>query len=246
MADIARTIIEAAARHLGALESGVSLTDDEAQDGLRALAGMMGVWGVNGLQMFAENLVTHTLVAGTPSYTIGPAATGADIVAQRPTGYSGFRGAWIRDTGNIDRAIRRIVPYKQYEDIWAKVTQAPYADILALDPGTTISTIHLYPTPSEGNTLRMLYVALIEFTALNDAFELPPGYQEAIEYNLAIRLGPQFELEASRDVRDLALESKKAIERPNAVARIGKRVTDVPRMPGTSRGRYEITSDEWR
>lgn len=242
MADKARTIIEAAAKHLGALESGASLTDDEAQDGLRALAGMLGVWGVEGLSMYAETLITHTMVAGTASYTIG---SGATIDAGRPTGLAGIRGAWIRDSLNVDRQIRRLVPYKRYEDIWVKETQGPYVDILAIDPGTTTSTIHLYPTPSTGNTLRMLYLALITFTALNDSFDLPPGYQEAIEYNLSLRLAPQFELEASPDLRFLARESKKAIERVQSAARIGKLATDVPRMPGSVVGAYEIASDEW-
>ena len=242
MTDTALTIIETSARHLGALESGASLTDNEAQSGLRALNGMLDLWGIEGLPMYGENLTTHTLVSGTASYTIG---SGATIDAARPTGLAGIRGAWVRDSNNIDRRIRNLWTYKRYQDIGVKATQGPYADILAIDPGVTTSTIYLYPTPDTGNTLRLLYDALITFAALTTSFSLPPGYQEAIEYNLALRLAPQFELEASPDVRYMARESKKAIERVNAVARIAKRTSDVPSMPGMRRGGYEIKSDEW-
>ncbi len=242
MADTALTIIEAAAKHLGVLETGASLTGAESQDGLRALSGMMGVWAIDGLPMYGETLTTHTLVAATASYTIGP--SGADITAARPTGLSGIQGAWVRDSGNADRRIRKLWSYKRYQDIRVKTTQGPYADVLAIDPGVATSTIYLYPTPSAGNTLRLLYEALISFTALSDSFSLPPGSQEAIEYNLALRLAPSYGMKASPDLRHLASEAKKAIERVNAAARIGARKTDVPRMPGTGGG-YEITSDEW-
>ena len=82
MTDTALTIIEAAMRHLGALETGASATADEAQDGLRALSGMLDFWAVEGLPLYGNTLTTHTLVVGTPDYTIGP--SGAAITAARP------------------------------------------------------------------------------------------------------------------------------------------------------------------
>lgn len=246
MTDTALTIIEAAAKHLGVLATGEAMPGDESQDGLRALTGMLGVWVADGLPMYGETLTTHTLVAGTPDYTIGP--SGADITAARPTGLSGIRGAWVRDSGGIDRRIRNLWSYKRYQDIGVKTIQGPYANVLAIDAGATTSTVYIYPTPSGGNTLRLLYEALISFTALGDSFSLPPGYQEAIEYNLALRLAVDYEKTASKEVKDLAKSSKEAIERVNAAGRIEARRTDVPRMPGSYIGidsGYEITSDEW-
>ncbi len=238
MADTALTIIERAVKHLGALESGASLTDDEAQDGLTSLNAMLEGWAVEGLPLFGETLSTHTLVAGTPDYTIG---SGATIDAARPTGLFAIRGAWIRDSGGIDRPIDNLISFARYQNKVIKTTTSPYAYYLALVVGAITSTIYLYPTPSTGNTLRLQYDALISFATLNTTFALPPGYRRAIEFNLAIELAPMFELQASGDLYRLAREAKRPIEATNAAGRVALRTSDVPRV--NTGQRYDVYSD---
>lgn len=238
MADTALTIIERAVKHLGALESGASLTDDEAQDGLTSLNAMLESWAVEGLPLFGETLTTHTLTSGIPNYTIG---SGATIDAARPTGLSAIRGAWIRDSNNIDRRIENLISFTRYQNKVLKNTTSPYAYYLALVVGAVTSEIFLYPTPSAANSLRLQYDALISFATLNTTFALPPGYRRAIEFNLALELAPMFELQASGDLYRLARDAKRSLEAINAAGRVALRTTDVPRQHTGQR--YDVYSD---
>ena len=50
---------------------------------------------------------------------------------------------------------------------------------------------------------------------MTDEVNLPPGYDDALAYNLAVRVGPEYERPAPPDVKTTAIMSKKLLKRTN-------------------------------
>jgi len=245
MADTALTVIEAAARHLGKLESGGSLTSDEANDGLRVLNGMLETWANDGLPIHGTTLTSHTLVASTGSYTIG--AAGADITATRPIR---ILEAFIRDSSGFDRKLR-VLPIEEYDRLVDKDTESSYPRRLYYDPTWDDGTIYLWPVPDTAYTLFVRYEnQLGPFSATTTSFSLPPGYQEAIEFNLAVRLAPQYQVEVPEITYQIAEESLAAIKSVNQAGRVPRLRSDAPRLRGARGlsgryGAYDVESDSY-
>ncbi len=50
---------------------------------------------------------------------------------------------------------------------------------------------------------------------MNDTLDLPPGYERALKYNLAVEIAPEYEREASSTVKDIAKTSYGVVVRTN-------------------------------
>jgi hypothetical protein len=87
MADqTAQELIKAALRVIGVVATGETPTNAELQDGLEAMKIMFRQWAAKGLMVYVSTIDTHTLTAGTKSYTIG---SGATINTGRPVSING-------------------------------------------------------------------------------------------------------------------------------------------------------------
>ena len=80
-------------------------------------------------------------------------------------------------------------------------------------PEYPLGKVILYPPPLSGLTL-YLYSAkpFTAFVELNESVSFPPGYQEAIEFNLAVRIAPDFGKSVPQDVLAFANNFKSAIK----------------------------------
>src|SRR5688572_5418628 len=74
-------LIQSAARLAGILESGETMTADEANDGLSTLNDVIENWATGTLSVWQSANQAFTLVPGQSTYTIG---AGADFVTTRP------------------------------------------------------------------------------------------------------------------------------------------------------------------
>jgi hypothetical protein len=75
---------------------------------------------------------------------------------------------------------------------------------------------------------------LQSFAAITDELDLPPGYQRAIEYNLAVEYGPEFGVDIPNTVRQIAESSRRNLKRINSPSPIMR-----------SEAGY-MTRDRWR
>jgi hypothetical protein len=108
-------------------------------------------------------------------------------------------------------------------------------DWLYYEPSYPLGRIFMYPVPSGGQLHITTWTPLTSFAASDDV-ALPPGYQEAITYQLAARLAPEYGVQVPPAVAMLAKAAKADIKRVN----FRQPVMDTGLMDGR---RYDIKAD---
>jgi hypothetical protein len=95
-------------------------------------------------------------------------------------------------------------------------TKATYA------PHVPLGTFEVWPIPSVDPGDVVLYVPtpLDAAASLDTDYTLAPGYEEAVRYNLAVRLAPIFGRQLDPLIVQLALNAKGQVKRANEVAHV--------------------------
>lgn len=201
-------LIAATMRTLGVLATGESPTSEEATEGLAALNRMLDSWSTEGLLVFAiTEEAPLTLTGGDATYTLGAAG---DITTRPIT----IEKALIRD-GSTDYPIR-LLSLDEYARIPDKSVRSTHPDRLYDDGGYPQRTLTLYPVPASAVSL-ILWTkrALSQIATQGTSLSLPPGYERALVYNLAIDLAPEYGKPLREDVASIAVGSKADIKRAN-------------------------------
>jgi hypothetical protein len=202
----ARDIIEAALRKIHVVGVGQSLSGSEAVDALQTLNAMLDSWSVQGNLVFAETIETFNLT-GAASYTIG---SGATFNTSRPVDIA---SAYV-SSGDTDYPLDNY-DWSQYSNITDK-SASGIPSIFYYNAGFPTATIYLYPVPSGVSTITLhSFKPLSSIANLNAEVVLPPSYERAMVYNLAVEIAPEYEKEASPSVKAIANESKKAVMTAN-------------------------------
>jgi len=210
-----QTVINRSLRLLGVLASGESPTTNETADALSALNAMLDGWMNDKLMTYSLVNITVPLVANTASYTIG--ASGATVTATSPVS---IESAYVRHN-NIDYAIE-LIDDKQYNSIVQKNSTSDIPEYLWFNGTNPNATITVYPVPNEVNNLYLsVWTPYAAFAAATDTFAMPNGYEDAVAYNLAIRLSPEFpSIPLNPAVVEIAKQSLASIKRINRVPMI--------------------------
>lgn len=207
-----RDLITASLKLLGALAPGESLEASEASDGLAAANRMLDSWSNESLVIFDKVREEFVLTAGKQSYTMG---TGGDFNTSRPMA---IEEALLRVTTvtPIIELPMDVLTVEEWELIRIKALQSTYPLYLYAEPSYPLATINIYPNPTAANSV-VLYSRkpLSQIATLDTALSLPQGYEEALTYNLAIRLAPEYGRAVPDVVGGIAAESKAAIKRTN-------------------------------
>lgn len=207
-------IITRAMRLIGVLSQGETPSAQESSDCLFALNGLMGSLGNSPLMIFARTNESLPLVANTASYTVGPSG---GLVTDRPIEV--LESSNIIYQGVTYPVVKWTLP--DYQQITVTNTGGiPTGFYAQMDmPNITLT---FWPVPSEAMTFNMWSDKQItEFTSLTQQLVMPPGYDRALAFILAVEIAPEFEVEPTRNVLTLCAQSRKMIKRTN---------TEVPRL----------------
>lgn len=201
----ARDIIVKAMQKVGILFKTEQPSADEVNDGLDSLNAMLSSWSNDSLNCVARVLESFTLSAGVSSYSIG---AGQTFDTQRPVFIveSHVRISTVDYplTGVPDEVYQSDIPFKSQQGIpqfYNYSNAYPYG------------TIRLYPVPSTDYTLFILSEKEITQFSLDDTVNLPPGWEMALIYNLAMILAPEYGQQADPVTVQIAADSKSAIRR---------------------------------
>jgi hypothetical protein len=182
-------IITTSMRRINAIPPGENPTADEADAALRSLNAMVDSWLTERLMLYAV-VRREFFPPPQPAYTVGP---GADIDIPRPV--------------RIDRfgVILLTNPMRPLELPMNKITEAEWRRIPVKDVPSSVPrdvwddngfpwrTLSLWPQPML-NIGIVLYMwgQLTQFQDLATDYQFPPGYQDALEFSLPLRLSLEF------------------------------------------------------
>jgi len=235
---LALDIIKRALRLLGVVAAGESPGDEETEDGLIALNSMIDSWTAQGLPCYQQINNTFPTTAGKSYYTIGP-DTSADFNTTRPMQITSA----VYRSGITDYVLEQMTN-RQYQGIADKATASTHPHYFMYTPAQPFGIVYLYPVPvSTGSITISQLKQLARFVTLEDVVNVPPGYKEAMTYNLAVELAPEYGKEASNTVQNKAIESLAQIKRNNIVVEKLSMGADVLCLG--ARNRYNIYTDWW-
>jgi len=169
---------------------------------------MLDAWNTDRLNIFTVGQGTYALTGAVQKYAIGPTA-GAPFNVNRPVLIQSAAivvpGTTIRERMDIYTSAR-----------WAAIKELGLTGVLPdklyCDYAAPNANLYVHPIPSGTPTIEIYsWSALAAFVTLQDLIAFPPGYIEAIIYNLAIKLAPEYGQQADQLVIVTAQSSKQAM-----------------------------------
>jgi hypothetical protein len=212
MAYTAQTVIDQSAKLIGVLASGMSLATEEYTDCLEKLNTLIESWDAEYLNIFAMDRASWPLAANrTTPYTLGPSA--ADWNGPRPVS---IRAANVVTTGGVTSALK-LITAEEWSAVLEKGAVSKMPKALYCDFAYPILNIYLTPWSSQASALELFtWEKLTTYATIATAFDLPPSYQRALEFNLALDIAGMFGKVPGQDLVMLAQQSKEVIRGLNA------------------------------
>jgi len=187
------------------------------QDALEEINRLIGSLDCDRLFIYSRETWQFPLT-GAKMYTIGFSAD-PNVVPD----FNAPRPQWIEAAnviGNTSPAVR--YPLSIVDDLaWAGVRVQDNAnsipELLYNDRAYPLSTLYLYGQPVAGYVLELfVWHQVPQFLTPDDQVLLPPGYEDALVLNLAVRLAPHFQRTLDQNVREDARISLMRLESINA------------------------------
>ena len=234
-------LISLALKDAGVLGVGQVPLAEDSNDSLARLNMMVSQW--NRRRWLVFNLVDSYLqCTGAQSYTVGP---GGDFNIARP---ASVNAAFMRmqpgpngqpGPSSVDYNLEMIDAREDWNKIQVKGISS-FSYYCFYDSGYPLGRVYFWPVPQSIYEIHITTMAPIsQFTALNQAINLPPEYYEALLYNLMQRLRVGYRLPPDEEINGLARAALQTIRTSN---------TQVPRLSVPNdlkgRGKYNIYSDQ--
>jgi hypothetical protein len=179
------------------------------------LQAMINAWATMRLTIYFVTRSIHTLVTGQQDYTIG---TGGDFDQARPIW---VQGVSIISNNNPSQPLELPIEVLSTQEwqltVPIKRVFSALPTKVYYDNDFPLATFSYWPIPNVTTLQTVLYLpqALTGFAAIDTSYTFPPGYEEAIVYDLARRMAPEWQRPTNQDVVVLATESMARIKRAN-------------------------------
>mgnify|MGYP001559163218 CR=1 FL=1 len=204
---IVSSLIKASLRKIGALSVGEDIAGGVSDDLLQALQVMLRSWAQKRILVYASKKESFSTVPGQSLYTWG---SGGNITTARP---HQIIFAFIRDANGTDIYIES-VSEGRYNNISTKTTSGRPL-WLFYHPEYPLGNLYFYPTPSVAETVWINslkpFTETSSFENVDQTIAFPPNYEEALIYNLAIRIAPEMGISVSAELMSIADRSYSAL-----------------------------------
>lgn len=216
MSSTGRDLVSAALRLIGAVASGETPAAAEATDGLSALNLMIDSWSNESLLIPNKVREVFALTPSQQTYTMG---TGGNFATSRPLRIEEALIQFSSVTPLLELPMK-ILNQEQYSGVLIKTLTSTFPLYLFPDYAAPLVNLNFWPVPNTANSVVLYsWKPLADLTTLDTATSLPPGYERALKYNLAVEIAPEYGKIIPDAVAAIAVESKAAIKRMNASPR---------------------------
>ena len=212
MATTPQNVINSALIILGVIFPGQTPSTSMSNDALTRLNEMLASWSSDRLFVYGILRNTYNLTSGTNVYTLGPAGT---FSGTRPL--SIVRATIITPSLTL-RSPLKLATTEEWSEIADQTTSGTVPEILYNDYEYPASNLWFWPTPNSSSTQVELFTwqQLEQFTTLSDSFDLPPGYEQAVIYSLAMQLSSVYGRPMSQENMLNATQSRSVLQGLNA------------------------------
>lgn len=186
-------IIDLVLRDLGVYGSGETATTQEYTDISEILNLMLKSWQAHDIQLWVMKTATLGLVDDTSVYTVGPAR---DVDIAKP--HKIHESVLVYDDGT-ERDLN-VVGRKEYWSLTDKTSNG-YPILVYYNPLYAYGELYVWPVIETVSSETIKFVYQKEFDDVDtstDDFELPPFALNAVRWNLADELVPQFNVDRDR------------------------------------------------
>lgn len=232
MATTVGDLILASLRLIGELAEAETPSAATANDALSAFNQMVDSWSTERLSVYCTQDQVFTWPANVASRTVGP--TG-NFVGLRPVTVDS--ATYFRDPSNGLSYLLQFLNQEQYNSIPLKSSQSTYPETMWVNMTHPNATMTVYPVPSRPLEFHIVSVLeLAQPAVLATELNMPPGYKRALKFNLGLEICAEFGIDAPREVKRIAMISKRNIKRIN-------NPDDLLQMPAamvTAHNRYNI------
>jgi hypothetical protein len=165
-------------RLIGAIAAGETLETNELNDALVTLNQMLSSWNTEGASLVARKRLLVSVFGTNGPYTL----------PERPVRIESASLA----SGGIDSQLE-IVDSAGWEATPEKQATTVYVRKLYCDYGYPTAVVYIAPMPRLSGQLEMwIYALMTQIASLTTPIDLPPGYEMAVRYNLAVALLPEY------------------------------------------------------
>jgi hypothetical protein len=212
----ARDIIKASLRKLGIFASGEEPGPSDAQDALSALNTMIDSWNTERLMIYAVLPQKFSFVAGKKVYTVG---LGGDINIPRPERVDSIQYQYVADAPQPLNMVVSLINQDQYNALGIPDTSTQLPTMAYVDDSFPMRNVYFYPVPSQVYAGQIFVWSLLtSIPDINTDVILPPGYQKALIFGLAMEIAPEYGAEAIAAaglIADQARQAKAAVKSSN-------------------------------
>lgn len=185
-------IINEAFLDLKVIQPGQTITTAMQSDAFLRANQMLDSWSDEGLVVPNQVAQTFALAAGSIAYTLGASgtfATSGSLRAQRVTAWRAFY-AGVLHTGGQPMSMDEFG--KLAKQTIGETSSVPM--IVGTDTAYPNLNVRVFPPPSgnPGSIELFYWTPIAQFATVGDTVTLPSGFQDALHYNLAVRLYPQY------------------------------------------------------
>jgi hypothetical protein len=236
-------LISSAARLAGILASGEALQGNESSDCLLILQQMIDEWQTDRLKIFTENINTFPFTLGQQTYTLG---TGGNFNMARPAKIHRMGCQILSNPTQPSEVPITLLDVDGWANVRVKNITGSYPLFCYPDysfvGNPALMTLYFWVIP--GLTSNVVIYSWQPLTTFPDLATtdliFPPGYAQALRYNLAVLLSPEFDTQLKPEVAAIAAASLAALKDINLPAPI---LRCDPGLSGTGTSQYDWRSD---
>lgn len=228
-----------AARLAGILASGETLQGSEPADCQLIAQQMIDEWQADGLKIFTDRIDTFPFILGTQTYTLG---AGGNFNMPRPAHVTRMGCQILSNPTQPSEVPITLLDTDGWANVRVKNISGSYPLFCYDDGAFPLRNLNFWVIPGlSSNVVIYSWAQLTTFPDWNVTdVTYPPAYAQALRYNLAVKLAPEFDMQLKPEVMMTAMSSLAALKDMNLPQPI---LRCDPGLSGTGASVYDWRSD---
>ena len=227
----AQSFILSALRLVGALRSGLGLSNAELTDSAQVLNDLLDAWSASRKTIFVvlrttldQNQNTLTLIPNQQTYTLGNSNQNENFLLPRPPRLERVSIMYSASQQTPVELPMEMADDVKWQAIPNKNTPSLLPQVCYVEKNFPDMSLSFFPIPTQANPVVLyLWQALLQFPDLTSEFSFPPGYARAIRYNLAVDLAAEFPCDMTKLQLVMARAARPAVTPTGNVAQLSER-----------------------